>query len=241
MPTWRGCEPKSNWPARPEQDPDPVDASVSVRAAQQSADRNMATTVLASDGKRLRAAVGSMPGQCWNSMPRRKLSLEDLMSGFSGQALEEGLSRGPAAFPIQLLMLLSENAQLNESGQARTAGRRHIRRPLCRRVPRGTDYGPEVFWIDPKSYTLRLVELPTDALRKQIEAEQGPVQHVEQTLELVGARLNEAVPPVAFDFPVPAGDDARQAADRPAAGAAVGVVGQGRCRSSVSPASTARR
>ena len=187
-----------------EQDPEPIDSRVTFQRPNRVR-IEYGSTVLASDGKNLRATVGSVPGQMLQLDAPAKLSLEDLMGGFSGPALEEGLSRGPAAFPIQLLMLLSENAHLNEIGKLELLGDDSFDGHLCRKVRIATNYGPEVFWIDPKSYTLRLVELPVDALRKQIEAEQGPVKHVSMTLELLGARLNEPVPPDAFEFPVPDG------------------------------------
>lgn len=187
-----------------EQDPEPIDASVSFQRPNKVRVQ-YGDTVLASDGKRLRASVGSVPNQLLDLDAPAKLSLEDLMSGFSGQALEEGLARGPAAFPIQLMLLLSENAHLSESGNPEFVGDDTFDGHSCRRVRVSTDYGPEVFWIDPQSYVLRLVELPTDALRKQIEAERGPLAHVSEALELVGARLNEPVPEVAFEFPVPDG------------------------------------
>jgi len=191
---------------QPEQDPEPVDSIVMFERPNKLTVKYGAT-VLSSDGKKLRASVGdpSMKGQLLELDAPAKLSLEDLMRGFSGPALEEGLSRGPAAFPIQLMLLLSENAQLAESGKPELLGDDTFDGHLCRRVRVGTDYGPEVFWIDPQSYTLRLVELPTDLLRKQIEDEQGPVKHVSMTLELDGAQLNAAVPAVAFEFPVPDG------------------------------------
>jgi thiol-disulfide isomerase/thioredoxin/outer membrane lipoprotein-sorting protein len=189
-----------------EQDPEPVDSIVMFQRPNKLK-VVYGATVLASDGKKLRASVGdpSMKGQLLDLDAPASLSLADLMSGFSGPALDEGLSRGPAAFPIQVMLLLSENAQLAESGKPELLGDDTFDGHSCRRVRVTTDYGPEVFWIDPKTYTLRLVELPTDALRKQIEAEQGPVKHVSMTLELDGAQLNAAVPAVAFEFPVPDG------------------------------------
>ncbi len=187
-----------------EQDPDPIDASVALQRPNKVRIQ-YGDTVLASDGKRLRASVGSVPNQLLDLDAPATLSLEDLMSGFSGQALEEGLARGPAAFPIQLMLLLSENAHLSESGSPEFLSDDTFDGHTCRRIRVSTEYGPEVFWVDPESYVLRLVELPTDALRKQIEAERGSVAHVSEALELVGARLNEPVPDVAFDFPVPEG------------------------------------
>jgi thiol-disulfide isomerase/thioredoxin len=185
-------------------EPEPVDSSVTFERPNKLRVQ-YGDTILSSDGKRLRAAVGSVPGQLLDLDAPSKLSLDDLVTGFSGAALEEGLTRGPAALPIQLWLLLSDDARLTESGKPELLGDDTFEGHLCRRVRIVTDFGPEVFWIDAKSYTLRLVELPTDAWRKQIEAELGPVKRVSKTLELVGARLNEPVPPVAFDFPVPEG------------------------------------
>jgi peroxiredoxin len=189
-----------------EEDPEPVDSMV-IFERPNRLHVQYGATVLGSDGKKLRASVGdpSMAGQLLELDAPTKLSLDDLSSGFSGPALAEGLSRGPGLFPFQLMLLLSDNGHLNENGKPELLDDDTFDGCLCRRIRVATQFGPEVLWIDPKSYTLRLAELPTDALRKQIEAEQGPVKHVSLTLELRGARLNEPVPPVAFEFPVPDG------------------------------------
>jgi len=65
-----------------------------------------------------------------------------------------------------------------------------------------TPDGARVFWIDSESSVLRLAELPTDALRKQLEAD-GKVNRVKINVEFLGARLNEAPPDVAFQFEIP--------------------------------------
>ena len=123
-----------------EQDPEPVDSIVMFERPNKL-QVVYGATVLASDGKKLRASVGdpSMKGQLLDLDAPAKLSLEDLMSGFSGPALEEGLSRGPAAFPIQLMLLLSENAQLTESGKPELLGDDTYRRTSL--PPRSRDHG----------------------------------------------------------------------------------------------------
>jgi thiol-disulfide isomerase/thioredoxin len=188
----------------PEQDPDPIDASITFERANKIR-IHYDDLVLASDGKHLRAAIGSIPGQLLDIDAPAKLTAEDLMSGFSGPALAAALDRGPASFPIQAQLLLAENANLSENGKIELMGDATFDGHACRRVAVQTDVGREVLWIDPESFTLRLVELPTDGLRKQIEAEKGPLKFISETLELQGARLNEPVPDLAFEFPVPDG------------------------------------
>ena len=188
-----------------EEDPEPIDAIVMYERPNKLL-IDYGQTRLACDGKKLHASVGqALAGQVLELDAPDKLSLEDLFNGFSGEALQEGLTRGPAAFPMQLMLLLSENAHLKDSEKPELLGDDKFDSHLCRRVRVATGYGPEVFWIDPESYTLRLVELPTDALRKEIEAERGPVKFVSMTLELQGARLNQPIPPLAFEFQVPQG------------------------------------
>jgi thiol-disulfide isomerase/thioredoxin len=188
---------------RPSNDPEPFNASVSfvrpnkVRIQCQDA-------MLVDDGKKLRASVGSVRHQVVELDAPPKLAIGNL---FLGDAFYDSLAQGIGGFPIQLALLLDPNplaAILPEGSVVSAMPAASFDGHACQRVKIDLPDGARVFWIDSESYVLRLIELPTEMLRRQIEANEGPVKRVAVTLELLGARLNEPVPEAAFQFEVPA-------------------------------------
>jgi thiol-disulfide isomerase/thioredoxin len=159
-------------------------------------------SVLVCDGKKLLGSVATVAQQVLELDAPEKLRIDDLMAG---EALSESLTQGPAGFPLQLPLLLPDATlpETLQSGQPTLLAGDTFDGHDCQRVQFETPEGPWIFWIDPRSYVLRLMELPVGGIRKQLEA-QGPIKRLSLTVELLGARLNEPVPQVAFDFEVPA-------------------------------------
>jgi thiol-disulfide isomerase/thioredoxin len=158
---------------------------------------------MTADGKKIRASVSSVPQQVLELDAPEKLGIGNL---FLGEAFNESLSNGPSGFPIQLVLLLDDHALASLLPDG-TIGEVLSAAPFdghdCLRVKVQTPAGPCTYWIDDKSYVLRLLELPTDSLRQQMEASEGPIKQLSVTLELLGARLNEPVPDIAFQFEIP--------------------------------------
>ncbi|HEV2969793.1 MAG TPA: TlpA disulfide reductase family protein [Pirellulales bacterium] len=159
--------------------------------------------MMVADGGKIRAAVSSVPRQVLELDAPARLGISNL---YLGDAFDDSLSRGLGGFPIQLALLLDEDslqALAPEGSSLSDLPSDTFDGHKCLRVKVEAPDGGRIYWIDAHSYVLRLVELPTDMLRRQMEAAEGPVKRVAVTLELLGARLNEPVPDVAFQFEVP--------------------------------------
>jgi thiol-disulfide isomerase/thioredoxin len=183
-------------------DTEPLNASVSLVRPNKVRIQCLDAMMVA-DGKKMRAAVSSVPQQVLELDAPAKLSIGNL---FLGEAFDDSLSRGLGGFPIQLALLLDENsfeAVAPQGSAVSLLPSDTFDGHKCLRVKIETPDGGRVYWIDAKSYVLRLVELPTEMLRQQMEAAEGPVKRVTVTLELLGARLNEPVPDLAFQFEIP--------------------------------------
>ena len=160
-------------------------------------------SVLVCDGKTLHGSTAAVPQQVLELDAPQQLRIDDL---FAGDALHKSLTQGPAGFPIQLLLLLADAPlppQLESDPTARIVGADSFDGADRPRIRIDTSEGPWVLWIDKQSSVLRLMELPTGGLRRQLEAE-GAVKDLALTVELLGARLNQPVPEVAYEFDVPA-------------------------------------
>jgi thiol-disulfide isomerase/thioredoxin len=184
-------------------DPEPLNASVTFVRPNQTRVQWL-DAILVADGKTLHASVGSVPDQVLEMDAPPKLAIGSL---FLGDAFYDSLAQGIAGFPIQLALLLDPEplaAVLPEGSVTSTLPPVDFDGHACHRVKIDTSYGPRVYWIDAESYVLRMVELPSEGLRQQIAATQGPVKRVAVTLELQGARLNGNVPDAAFQFESPA-------------------------------------
>lgn len=159
--------------------------------------------MLVCDGKKLRASVGSLDKQVLELDAPPKFAIGNL---YLGDAFYETLAQTVGGVPIQLALLLDSNsiaAILPEGGIVSALEPRDFDGHACQRVKIELPDGPRVYWIDEQSYVLRLVEFPTEGLRQQIEAREGPVKRVAMVLELLGARLDQPVPDTAFQFEVP--------------------------------------
>ncbi len=158
--------------------------------------------MIVSDGKKIRASVESIPNQVLEIGAPAKLQITSL---FAGDGLYDSLANGPAGFPIQLALLMGDQPLQSLAPEGSTLS---MLSPdtfdghTCRRVKVATADGARVYWIDAENYVLRLVELPTDAMRKQMEGER-PIKRLSINVEFIGASLNQQAPDVAFQFEAP--------------------------------------
>jgi thiol-disulfide isomerase/thioredoxin len=158
---------------------------------------------MTADGRKIRASVSTVPQQILQLDAPEKISIGNF---FLGDAFNESVVNGPSGFPIQLVLLLDENALaalLPDAATGEVLPEAAFDGHDCLRVKVPTPAGTCTYWIDDTSYILRLLELPTDALRQQMEASEGPIKQLSVTLELLNARFNEQVPDIAFQFEVP--------------------------------------
>ncbi len=165
---------------------------------------NCRDTSLVSDGLKLRATDESIRGVALEVDSPSNLKLIDL---FACGPLQEGFARGVSYFPIQLRMLLPERAAeslFSGSGEPKLLPDDTFDGATCHRVEVDTLEGPARYWIDAESDVLRLLQLPTDGLRKELEA-QGPVTRLAASLIFHDAQLNQPVPDKAFTMELPAG------------------------------------
>jgi len=155
------------------------------------------------DGERFRAAIEDLPGQVLSLPAPERLTARAieydpvLLTAISAAAFgaPPQLTWLLAEDPVSMFLANAESTSLIEPDRIgdRTYARVQVKRPD----------GSAVFWIDPKSYALRRLEYPTDGMR-QMFAQQGTVEALSLVADFEGARLNQPVDPVAFQFEVPA-------------------------------------
>jgi thiol-disulfide isomerase/thioredoxin len=159
--------------------------------------------IMVSDGVKLRATIADLPGQVLESEAPAELERDDL---FQDEILTGVLTQGLAGESIQLaLLLLDEPLRPILEGAEEPAwlGARTIDGEECQRVEVKRPDGQVVFWID-QNYVLRRIDYPTEELKKQIsQHEQAPVTEVSLSAEFKGARLNQTIKDVAFEFAMP--------------------------------------
>jgi len=159
------------------------------------------------DGERFRAAIEDLPGQVLSRPAPERLSVHAierdpvLLTAISAAAFgaPPQLTWLLAEDPVSMFLAHSESAALIEPDKIgdRTYARVQVTRPD----------GNAIFWIDPRTYILRRLEYPTDAMRQML-AQRGTVEALSLVADFEGAQLNRPVDPVAFQFEVPA--DARE-------------------------------
>jgi thiol-disulfide isomerase/thioredoxin len=163
--------------------------------------------IVVSDGKQLRATIADLPGQVLDNPAPAELKRDDL---FADEILTGVLTQGLAGESIQLaLLLLPEPLQpiLEGAEEPTLLSSREIDGDECHRVQVTRTDGNVIFWID-HQHVLRRIEFPTEELKKQItQHEQAPVTEVALVADFKGARLNDRIADVAFEFALP--DDAK--------------------------------
>ena len=120
-----------------------------------------------------------------------------LTQGVAGPAPQLSLLLGSGDQAMKSLLRDADEPQLSEPGQI--DGRDYYRVKISR-----ADSGTATYWIDQKTYVLRRIVLPGDAIREEISQRQ-PVDRVSVMADFPGASFDGKIDPKAFEFEVPPG------------------------------------
>ncbi|HEY5315012.1 MAG TPA: redoxin domain-containing protein [Pirellulales bacterium] len=165
---------------------------------------NVYTCNLVCDGKRLQAAIEELPDQVLSVPAPERLVTSDI---FRNEPLYKTMAEQVAGGPIQLALLLDDEPPLpglvGEQVPKLLEPMKHPDGP-CYRVQIDGDAGKLVFWIDRNSFVLRRMELPTKELYDAL-SQQAKVSDLSVVADFKGARFDEPIDPVAFQFVVPEG------------------------------------
>ncbi|MGD0900162.1 MAG: redoxin domain-containing protein, partial [Thermoguttaceae bacterium] len=165
---------------------------------------------IVADGQKWNAWVRGLPDQVVVRDPPVRLAMELF---FADKVLAQELSRGLDGqlpqFPLspQLPLLLADNpvpgllAGAEEPGLVEPG---KIGDAECYRVQVKSSEGVTVFWIDRETFVLRRLVFPVATLWQRFGGEQQ-VQSLSLVADFVGAQLDAAVDPKAFQFEVPQG------------------------------------
>jgi outer membrane lipoprotein-sorting protein len=160
---------------------------------------------IASDGSRLRAAVGAAPGQVLVEEVKSPLSLDQL---FADPELAATLAEGEAGCPTQLPLLLADDTVelilADATAPPRISGRASIEGHVCDRVEIRKPDGLLELWIDRGSRLLRRMRVPTDAYAAELSRRDGPTG-VSVVVDFRAASFDRVVPATAFTFEQPPG------------------------------------
>ena len=159
--------------------------------------------IVVCDGRQLRATIADLPGQVLDVAAPAEIKRDDL---YADEILTGVLTQGLAGESIQLaLLMIPDPLQpiLEGAKEPTLLPTAAIDGDDCYRVQVTRPDGNVVFWVDHK-HVLRRLEYPTEELQKQIaQHEQVPVTEVTLTADFKGARLNEKIADVAFEFALP--------------------------------------
>ncbi|HEX3657672.1 MAG TPA: redoxin domain-containing protein [Pirellulales bacterium] len=159
---------------------------------------------LVCDGKRLQAAIEELPGQVLSVPAPERLTTSDV---FRNGTLYTAMAEQVAGGPIQVALLLDDEPPVpGLAGDPVPKLLEPMKHPdgPCYRVQLEGDDGKLVFWIDRNSFVLRRMELPTKALY-DVLAQQAKISDLSVVADFKGARFDQSVDPVAFQFVVPEG------------------------------------
>lgn len=151
--------------------------------------------MVVADGARFRAATPSLAEQVYVRPCAAGLSLAD----FRADELLVQAMRGQldAALP-QLTLLLDPDAlaTLTAQGAIEQLPDADFQGESCHRVAVKDRQGTAVYWISPRSHLLRKFEFPMNAMREKF-----PLTSV--WADFRGARVNNAISPLAFEMEIP--------------------------------------
>ena len=160
---------------------------------------------IVADGRRLRAAVGGIPGQVLAADVESPLALDQL---FADRELQAALTEGEAGCPTQLPLLLADDTidliLGDATGPPRLVGTETIDGHACGRIAVPKPDGTLELWIDRRTKLLRRMQVPTDAYAELLSRQAGAATGVSVVVDFVGASFAAPVPE-AFTFEVPAG------------------------------------
>ena len=162
--------------------------------------------VLRNDGKHVYGFIKDieeLAGQVLSLEAPEELSPANMVLDATMQDMIRG---GVAQAPPQLVLLLADNALemiLAGAEPPLLLPSKKYENDSCYRVRVDSEDGSLMLWIDERTLALRRVDFPTTAFQKNLE-QNGAVKGLELYAEFSGAKFNETIPDVAFQFEVPA-------------------------------------
>lgn len=184
-----------------------VDESVDFAVTLEKPNRlrlNLYQALVVCDGEKFRATIADLAGEVLEVPAPDKLTLEEI---YRHELLNGVLTSGLAGSSPQLAFLLNDQAveQLVELGQAppRRMSPGEIDGAACDRVAMERTDGELLLWIDRETHVLRRLEYPVKELTQQI-SQTGAVNNLTLVADFTGARIDEPIDAVAFQFETPA-------------------------------------
>lgn len=185
----------------------PVDESVDFAVTLERPNKvrlNLYQALVVSDGEKFSAAISDLEGEVLQVAAPEKLTLEEI---YKHELLNGALTNNLAGASPQLAFLLNDKAVELLAGQGTAPPRLvtpgEIEGDACDRVSIERADGKLLLWIDQKSHVLRRVEYPVQELSQNMNAA-GPVSGVSLVADFTGARVNQPIDPMAFQFEAPA-------------------------------------
>ncbi len=157
------------------------------------------------DGKVVYSQYEDVPGYVVEADAPPQLSPADV---YKDDYIRYMLLERPVGGALQLTLLLSgqfvEQLIASANGPLELLPAAEIDGAACNRVRIAMPEGKMIMWVDQKTFALRRVEYPTDALRKHLEQE-GQVSELAVVADFHRAQINGSIDPATFQFAVPPG------------------------------------
>jgi outer membrane lipoprotein-sorting protein len=160
---------------------------------------------IASDGAVMRCSSGELAGQIQESTAPAELTPENLLPDPLLREMFANRRLGDV-FP-QLAMLLNKDDQtlvFPEDESPRLFDEQTLRGRKCYRVASTSPKGRRVFWIDSETYVLHRMELPIDADRATLDAE-NQFSQLAVWIDFEDATFNAQIAETSFAMDVPEG------------------------------------
>ncbi|HEX6962129.1 MAG TPA: redoxin domain-containing protein [Lacipirellula sp.] len=160
---------------------------------------------IASDGIIMRCSSGELAGQVQESAAPVEITTDNLLPDPLIREVFKNRQLGDV-FP-QLAMLLSKEGRppvFPDDESPRLLDRKELRGRECYRVATTSPKGTRTFWIDVENYTLHRMELPIEAERDVLDAE-NQFSQLSVWIDFEDATFNAQVDPQSFEMDVPEG------------------------------------
>lgn len=185
----------------------PVDESVDFAVTLERPNKvrlNLYQALVVSDGDKFTAAISDLEGEVLQVDAPEKLTLDEI---YKHELLNGALTNNLAGAAPQLDFLLNDKAisLLVKQGSSppRMVSPGEIEGDACDRVVIPRADGELILWIDQHSHVLRRIEYPVKELAQSMSAG-GAVSDVSLVADFSGARVNEPIDALAFQFEAPA-------------------------------------
>jgi len=160
---------------------------------------------IASDGSIVRCVAGELPEQVHESAAPEKLTLDNFIptDEFRSAILEVSIEN---IFP-QLVMLLSPDDSSTifpETEAPKRLKDKEIDGALYHRVSFSSTAGTRVLWIDPQTYALRRMEIPTESQRRQLDPK-GRYSHLSFWIDYQEVAFDAEIDSATFVMDIPEG------------------------------------